>query len=333
VRVRIKRRHAVPAAALAAILLSQGLAASATADDWPNAVSFTDPKTATLEYGQYWYFPLSCDADFYNNSYSAGTATATVTGAPSGFTPQFDMYTSFGPGSTCSGGVATGYDTAPLNAGNYSITVRGSYEDGGVTYNAQTPTPAVLTIEKAKIGVELRVVPDSSDAEAVIVTARFTGRFVDEYQSSFFPGAAKSPAGIWKITLVDSAGEVATERSIERAAGDDVLATSFYWADGEPGQTYTASAQFTAESSSASNFAITQAGDFDFTVADSPRPVPSSTAAAEPDSHLPEATGFSLPLWVVVVSTLLIVGLGVLVTLLSLRLRRRSTATTGEKAA
>ncbi len=330
--MRIKRRRIVPLALIAALALSQSAAGSASAADYPVNIVFTNTGPTTIEYGQYWSFPLNCDgAQYYYFIYNNGLATSTITGAPD-YQADIYIYTEFGPFNPCNGTVSAGYEVPPLKAGNYSITVGGTYNDGSDTYTAETPTPATLTVEKAKLGVELRVLADPSNGDAALVTAKFTGRFVDEYQSSFFTGAALSPAGIWNITLTDSDGEVAIERSIERAAGDDVLATSFYWDEAEPGEQYTASAVFTPEGASAGNFAITQASDFDYTAPGVQRPTPTSTATFEPDASLPGATGFSLPLWSLIVIVMLIIGLGVLVTILSVRLSRRSTATTGEGA-
>ena len=318
------RRSAAALALIAGLALSQAAAGSAAAEDQPVSLAFTT-TSATVEYGQYWSFPLTSDYACLAALYEPGLLSVTTTGAGS-YEPAFTMY---GVGSGGGGYVQARYDAAPLSAGAYSFTVSG--ETGG-DYNttAETPTPASLTIEKAKLGVELRVLADPSNGDAAIVTAKFTGRFVDEYSSSFFPGSAQSPAGTWNITLKGADGEVATERSVERAAGDDVLATSFYWADAEPGEQYTASASFTPSGASANNFTIGAAQNFAYTAPESARPVPTSSATAKPDASLPEATGFGLPLWALILVIVLIVALGALVTILSIRLSRRPSTSTGE---
>jgi hypothetical protein len=266
----------------------QAGAVAAHAAEQPAEISFTT-TSATIEYGQYWSFPLESDFAFWITVYQAGgeppgNATVTSTSVPSGYEPSLSINS---PYVGYPGALSAPYDVAPLGAGTYTFSVGGTGTDGTDTFTGQTPTPATLTIEKAKLGIELRVLADASDPRGTIVTARFTGRFVDEYQSSFFGGAAKSPEGTWNVVITDENGEVATERTVERNAGDDVLATSFYWADAEPGVQYTASAAFTASGSSSANFAITNAQDFDFTGVDSQRPVPTSTAAAVPPTNLP----------------------------------------------
>lgn len=331
--MRIIRRRTVPFALLAALVFSQSAAGSATATDYPVNIVFADSTPVTLEYGQPWSFSLDCEgAQFYHFIYDHGLAVTTISGAP-GYAAQISLYTSFGPTYPCSGTVSSGYDVAPLKAGSYTVSVGGSYNDGSDTYTGETPTPATLTIEKAKLGIELRVLADPSNGDGAIITARFTGRFVDEYQSSFFPGAGLSPAGIWNITVKNADGDVAIERTVERAAGDDVLSTSFYWTDADPGEDYTATASFTASGASASNFAITAGPSFPYTAPDSQRPEPSSTATANTGSSLPEASGFGLPLWILVLIIVLIVGLGVLVTILSVRLSRRPTTSVEEVSA
>lgn len=316
------RRSAAALALIAGITLTQAPAVPAAAADINYLLEFTT-TSATIEYGQYWSFPLASDYDCMAVLYEPGYLAVTTTGAGS-YAPQLSMYYS---GSGSAGYVQAAYEQAPLGAGTYTFSVSGVSPD---SQGCQTPTPATLKIEKAKLGVELRVLADPSNGDAAIVTAKFTGRFVDEYSSSFFPGSAQSPAGTWNITLKGADGEVATERSVERAAGDDVLATSFYWADAEPGEQYTASASFTPSGASANNFTIGAAQNFAYTAPESARPVPTSSATAKPDASLPEATGFGLPLWALILVIVLIVALGALVTILSIRLSRRPSTSTGE---
>lgn len=302
------------------------MAPAAHADD--PQVTFTT-TTSTVEYGQYWGFPVGADYYFYYNAYTTGQYEVTSTGTPAGYQPDLSIYGSIY--TTISGYLSATYETGPLNAGSYTFDISGHYTDASSNeVTVKTPTSAQLTITKAKLGVELRVLADPVNPEAAIVTAKFTGRFVDEYQPSFYPSAGLSPAGTWHITLTDSAGELVTEHNVERAAGDDVLATSFYWQDAEPGEQYSASAEFVPSGTSASNFTITPAQDFSFTAPTETRPVPTSTAPAVVDASLPEPTGFGLPLWSLVLAGVLALGLAALVTVLGVRLSRRSTTTTKE---
>ena len=322
--MRINRRAAAALTLIAAISLSQAAAVSASAIDYP--IQWQEPSSTVIEYGEYWQFTATYPDFIVPSDYDVES-----TGTPSSFTPDVTRYCSM----LCSVSVSAPYDAAVLPAGAYSFTASYDYPGGGEPseFAATTATSATLTVNPAKLNIELRVISDASTGDGAIVTARFTGRFVDEYSSSFFPGVAQSPAGIWTITIKDEDGEEAISRSVERAAGDDVLATSFYWADAEPGEQYTASASFTPSGVSANNFSIGAAQDFDYTAPTAQRPVPTSAATEKPDASLPDATGFGLPLWALIGIIVLIVGLGVLVTILSVRLSRRPSTRAGEVAA
>lgn len=325
--MRINRRRTIPLALLAALALTQGMAGTASATDYPNDyyIVFSDLTPVTVEYGEYWSFPLDCEGStFYYGAYQPGLAVTTANGTP--YAAQLNLYTQFGPTYPCSGTVSTGYEVRPLKAGSYDIKVGGTYDDGTDTHSGETPDPAHLVITKAALGIEARVTADPNNGSGAIVSARFTGRFVDEYQSSFFPGAALSPAGEWHITLKDEDGKVAVGHDIERSAGDDVLATSFYWNGAKPNAQYSATAEFVPAGASGANFQVSPATAFSYTAPAAQRPVPTSTATAKPTADLPDASGFGLPLWALILSVILILGLGVLVTILSVRLNRRPTA-------
>jgi hypothetical protein len=326
VRVRIYRRSAAIAAIVSAAVLSQAVAPAAVAADYPVVVSFPTP-TVTVEYGQSWSIPVYTDFGFIQHIYYTGSEVVTATGVPSGFAPDYYFAAPY-DGET--GVIYAPYGVAPLGAGSYTFSVSGTYTDWADTYTAQTTAPATLKIEKAKLGIDLRVLADPSNVDEAIVTATFTGRFVDEYSSSFFDGAAISPAGTWQITIKDKSGEVAIESTVERAAGDDILATSFYWPDAEPGVNYTATATFTPSGASANNFSVTPATSFSYTGPETQRPQLTSTATSKPDPDLPESTGLGVPLWLLIVIVLLVLGLAALVTVLAIRLRRRPAQSTAE---
>jgi hypothetical protein len=315
-------------ALLATVLLTQVGVSAADAEEPlpPPVITWTEPHALSLEYGVPWAFEATAEG----TTYMAGSWTTTVDfhGGPAGYEP--DSY-SYMPetGRITTVSVYTPGTLPALKVGSYTIDVTVSTDGlGGST--GTTTTPASLTVTPAPLGIELRVLPDPNNSEAAIVSAAFTGRFVDEYQPSFYPSSAVSPGGEWHIALKDSTGEVAVERNVERAAGDDALATSFYWADAEPGEEYSATATFTPTGSSNANFSVSPATTFTFTAGESSRPVPSSTAAAEPASDLPEPTGFAAPLWLVILVSILIAGLGALVTVLSVRLRKPPSLASGE---
>ncbi len=314
-----RRRAAVAFLVTAAIVVLP--AAPALATD-PPPVSWTGATSATIEYAEYWQFDVSFPG--------TGTSEYTFnnTGAPAGYTPA--VYVGPDPSNSMQlvGDVTVSPDAAPLGAGSYSFILHVKQTYGSfVTYEGETATPAHLTITPAKLGLTVRAVPDPANPNVAIVSAAFTGRFVDEYGSSFFPTSAVSPAGKWTFTIVDSDGAVALKRDVERQAGSDVLAASFAWADAEPDTTYAISAEFTPEGTSGANFAITPASPFGYTAPDNARPVPTSTATSKPDASLPESTGFGVPLWGIILVIALILGLASLVTVLSVRTSRSKLST------
>ena len=320
-------RGTVAAAALiAGFVLSQTAAGAASAADIPAPIEFNAPATLSVEYGQYWSFAVTPSSDFLYSIFDNGGSTITNTGAPAGYTPDLSLYSP--SAGAYAGSLSTSYVAAPLPVGSYTFKIKGEKSFPPDTYIGETPTSAQLTVTKAPLGIDLRMIADPNHPEAAVVSAQFTGRFVDEYISSTFDYAAISPAGQWSITVKDDAGEVVVERNFERSAGDDNLATSFYWNGGKADAEYSATATFTPSGASGGNFTVAPSNTFAYTVPLSVRPTPSSTAPAEAAGALAEASEFSLPLWALILAAVLIVSLGVLVTLFSVRLRRRSAPNT-----
>jgi hypothetical protein len=330
VDVRMNRRGAAASVLLATLVLSTVGLSSASAEDPTFTVD--EPHALSAEYGEQWAFRTTL-TQAWAVSYP-WTASVDFHGGPSGYHPDSYIdesnYSSSGSSSALHVGVYVPYNQPALTVGNYTmdVTVTDFY---GTAYT--TASPASLTVTPAALGIDLRVLADPNNSDAAIVTAKFTGRFVDEYQSSSYAGAALSPAGEWHIALKDEDGAVAIERNLERSAGDDILATSFYWTGAEPDTEYKATAEFVPTGSSAANFTTTSATSFTYTAPASQRPVPTSTATEKPTANLPEASGFGLPLWALILSIVLTLGLGALVTILSVRLSRTRTSATGSVSA
>jgi len=321
--VRIKRTATAAAALLGGLVLALAAGNAAHAADYPVDVTFDDPTSSTIEYGQSWAFPFTTgylpDSGPANQYFEVRTTGSSTTYTPSLFINNDHS----GSGSTFTGRIYPSWDSQPLGAGSYSFTVILDLSTGTAdTIGGETPTPARLVVSPAKLGIEATVVADSSNPTGAIVNARFTGRFIEDYQSSYNEGAALSPAGAWHIVLTDESGEVAVEKTVERSAGDDNLATSFYWADGKADEEYTAVAEFVPTGVSADNFTIEPAEAVTYVAQPDARPTPSSSATATPE-EVPVPVGFALPLWTVLLDILLIVALGTLVTILAVRLRNR----------
>ena len=301
-------------------MVVQGAAAPASAIDVDIDLEFDAPRTTTVEYGQAWYLPLSAGPGFYYEIYVSSESEISITGAST--SPEFLLY--FDSSGQTKGSLSNSYDSPPLAVGSYafSITATHTYSYGD-TYHGETTSPGQLTITKAQLGVDLRMVDDASNRDATIISVAFSGRFVDEYQSSFFEEAPISPAGTWHVTVTDSTGEVAVERNLERSAGDDVLATSFYWADPKPGEEYSATAEFTPIGASADRFAVAPSSTVTYSAgASQPVPTSTSTSIAEPPHELAQPSEFAVPLWALILVIALTIGLAVLVTVVGVRLAK-----------
>lgn len=316
--------HRALAAGVLAVVCVVAAPSQAAMADTDAPVEFVSPSL-TVEYGEYWHFDVAASRDFLYYLYRSGNYTLSSTGTPSGYQAGIYLnsaYSGTGGDGEPSGSIYPNYDSAPLSAGTYTFSLSGSTTIGSGPISGHTPTPARLTVSKAALGIDLRVLGDSNNPKGAVVNAAFSGRYVDEYTSSTFDYAAISPAGVWKITLKDDEGAIVTERSFERTAGDDNLAVSFYWPDAEPNRQYTANATFTPSGSSAANFSVTPATEFSYTAPGTGRPTPASTAPAEAPGVLPEPAEFALPLWALILAGVLAAGLGALVTVFGIRLRK-----------
>lgn len=322
---RGRRAIVAVAATIATLALSQTTLAGAHADDQPYDLEFMEENSLTIEYGEYWSFTSTSNEGFYVTlgAYEGACKTYAAGGSTTGYLPALAFYLA---SPRTFGNVWAADGSAALGTGTYDIGIRCTRENPyspGDTYSAKTTVPALLTVEKAKLGIELRVTADSANDYAAIVTARFTGRFIDEYVPSTFPGAPLSPGGSWRITIRDADEKVVEEQTIERTAGDDSLATSFYWEGAEPGEQYWASGEFVADSDTAANFDIRAPTVFAYTGPEPEQPQPSSTATAAPDADVPEPIGPGVPLWSIILIGAAVAGLVVTTILLSVRLNRR----------
>ncbi len=214
-------------------------------------------------------------------------------------------------------------DGRPLAAGTYTFTLKLHYDDGTPGGVNETSPPATVTVTPAALTTELNVIPDPSAAHGVIVSSRLSGPFADNFGSQDFPNAPLAPKGVWHFEITDSTGAVAAQQD---QPSDGSLASSFYWGGAQAGTDYSATVKFSSASETASNFAIADATPVTFTGASSPRPEPTSTAAAAPIIETPTSTGFQLPVWLVVLLGIIITGLAAAAVVMYVRVSRASVA-------
>jgi hypothetical protein len=325
----MNRRAAIVLTGLAAYLFScagAGAAVSAPtmqSADHDVALSFDNTEIAA-EYGDGWQLALYADTPMYFLDLDGGGVFPEITGAP-GYDVGTYLPTTYH--TSVYEPVAYLYgdpDSPQLGVGEYTITATAEGAGWGESNHGHMAVPAHLTISRAPIGMDVRVVEDPNNPENAIVTTQFTGRFVDNFYPSSEPNAPLAPAGTLTIKLTDQDGNVALQRNFERQPTDDVLSTTFYWADAKPGEAYTATAVFDPTSGSAANFDFSEATPFAFTAVEASRPVPTSTAAVAPPSEELPDPGFGLPLWTIIIAAAFIVILGVLTTMFAIRGSRAS---------
>ena len=310
-------RRTLAAAILACVLtavLSLGSVAAANADVPP--IVF-DPKTTTAEYGQSWAVEGTVSPSPFA-SWSTPTAIVAMRGTPNGYTPNAQAY--HDPSTnTMRATVYSSYTARPLNAGtyNFDMVVTNGYGGAG----AGTSRPQPLVIEPAALSIETRVVEDAADPSSAIVSARFVGKFVDNFQTTQFPTAPFTPAGEWQISIVDSTGET-TSWKVARTDTDDVLATSLLWAESKPGEQYTATAEFVTSGTSSNNFSISGSAPFSYTAPTSERQFAPATAPSAPEIEPAAPATFSVPLWWIVLAGVLVAALAAVLVILAVRLRR-----------
>ena len=321
-------RSAVAFTALAVCVLSSvgaGAAISAPsmrAADHEVALTFSTPDL-TIEYGDGWGFELYSDQPVGALDFAGLGVFPDITGAP-GY--NVGVYLASTYHTIVAYPVAylnADPNSPPLRVGEYTIGAAAEGNYFGDSTHGYTAPPGHLTITRAPLGLSVRVVPDPNNPEGAIVTALFTGHYVDNFYPSADVAAPVAPEGAWTITLTDADGEVGVQRNFERQATDDVLSTTFYWLDAKPGMEYTATAVFEPAGASATNFNFSEATPFAYTAVEPQRPVPTSTAAAAPPSEVLPDPGFGLPAVVVILGVVLIVISGVLTTIFAVKGSRR----------
>lgn len=281
-----------PWIAVPAVLVLLGLgtvsgATAAAAEDPAGTFTFTEP-TVTVEYGENWRF------DFTSN-YPVWAADPLVTsaGTPPGWWPGYYTYGS--SDYTKIGAIGSFYGVAWLEPGSYSFGISTNSDLASGMY--ATSNTAKLTVVPAVINVDLRVLADPSSPENAIVTAALQGKLVDASSPDYY-GETPVPelAGTWTFTIEDSAGNVVNEHTVERLAGDRVFATSYYWSEAKPGESYTASATFDTADNPTGHIAVTPAKPFSYTAPEG-RVIEPAAGEPDPPAQLPTSSGFSVPMW------------------------------------
>jgi hypothetical protein len=314
----MRRATSLAAGAILTALLGGGAALSAQAapaEPPPYTLVF-DQTSATFTYGDYWY--LQATAAGAGLAMAPFAVTGSLTGAPSGYAPTYTTYLTNGNADSVAfiGASAT---ERPLPAGSYTASLTLSPFDGAAE-GATTNPPATITIAPAALTVVLQAQADPSNPANAIVSARFTGPFLDNYFTSSDPTTPLTPAGTWKIEVTDADGQVAHEFSAQRIDTDAVLATSTYWPDVAAGE-YTIRASFATTGASSQNFSITDATPITYTAS----PAPGATSTASPAPPAPPAAddaGLTLPLWIPLLAGVFSAGLLALLIVQIVRLRR-----------
>jgi hypothetical protein len=313
--MRLRGRSATLATLLGAVFLALSAPLSATAADIDVPLHWTDPATQTVEYGSYWDFTVATDDA---SGEMPSDSTVHVTGASTPVHIQTSFYYDDSEDDYAAI-ISTPSGRQPLEAGHYSFTVSSTKDSGGDHYTFSTADSAQLTVTKAPIGVDLRVINDPNSTGNAIVSMRLTGNYIDNlYPADGDPMVPLAPSGTWKVTVANADGSVALQRSIVQTAGF-ASTQSFYWPSVPAEKTFSATAVFTADSSIAGNFAFSPSPDVSYTSSPKPVPSPVPTELASSTHADPSQEGFTIPFWLVMLLSVAIVGLAITVTVLAIK--------------
>lgn len=315
------------AIAIAVSLVPSGLAAGSPAsraacgEDPP--LTAWSPEELQLKYGDYW--SMTATTNQVNVIETPWSVSAQLTGE--GAPLPTDSYFFKASGSdwceaTISVVPASG---RPLDAGEYRLT--GRFDN---PYGSGFDTPeARIVVNPAALGIQARITADPSNPRHAIVSAAFTGQFVEDFSNGWGttsnPSAPLTPAGHWSIVVIDGDGDIALDVQIDRVETDDALATSAYWAD-PPAGDYSVTAQFVPSGASASNFTFAEATPFRYTASGPP---PDAVPTATPAPSLPPeatATGSAVPLFIPLILAVVTAGLLVFAAVQFIRTRRIRSA-------
>ena len=311
-----RRGSGIAALALVSgFVLSLASSGSANAADVDVPLSWLDPATQTVTYGDYWTFTVATSGP---SAIVPPNSPVDVTGATSPYHPSVQFFYDSTDGDDRAY-LSPPMDRQPLEVGHYAFKVNSTADSGGDHYIFSTATAAQLTINKAPLGIDLRVVNDPNSTGNAIVSLSFTGSYIDNlYPANGDPSAPLVPSGIWALTVTGPDGAIAIQRNIQQAAGF-ASSTSFYWPNVPAGKSFKAKATFTADASIAGNFTISPSSEVDYTSTPAATPTPVPTELSTSAHSNPNQSGFALPLWLVIVLAVVILGLAVTVTILAVK--------------
>jgi hypothetical protein len=279
----------------------------------------------TVTYGQGWYFPFEAPIVFGPGA----TVTGDVAGPFEGPITNFMYGYSF---PAAQGGIFLPSDQLPTPAGDYQVyaTLRTTY--GGTEYVATPAAPAHLVVKAAKLKIVQKVVADPNSPNNAIVSASMTGDYIDNYRwtvtapaDQLFTNTPRIPSGTWSIRIADG-DKAVFERKIDQPAGGPID-LSFYWNSIPLNAQLTSTITFTPTGSAVGNFDVTQPAPFAFTSAAEGRLVPVADPAGTDQNVVATHIGPSFPLWAVLLTGLL--GIGLIAAIVALRIsatRRRGAA-------
>ncbi len=322
------RSTLLPAALTVALLTGLVLAPASAAEADDVAFNFDPPADMTVTYGQGWYFPFTAPYMFDNGF----PVTGEVAGPFEGPISNFIIGGLFGQAR---GYISLPQDQPPTPVGEYQVYATLRTTDYGSTQWVATPTaPAHLVVKPATMKIVQKVVADPNAPNNVIVSASMTGDFIDNYgwtttapADSLTANMPRIPSGSWSIRITDG-DKAVLERKIDQPTGGPVD-ISFYWNTAPLNAQLTSTITFTPTSSAVGNFDVTQPAPFSFTSAEDGRPVPVADPSGTDQNVVASHSGPSFPLWAVLLTGLLGLGLAAAIVGLSISARRRRAAVAG----
>jgi hypothetical protein len=287
-------------------------AQAAFADD----TATLSPSTQTAEYGQGWYIQgqvtavTTCDSSCY------GTLTVTSGSVSRSFAPaDYTVYQ----------GSFEIYDQmllpqTDLGVGTHSISVSSNGADPIST------APVTVIITKAAIATTTTISADPNNSENAIISAQLSGNYIDQLPSCYCEeaGSYGLPAGTWNLSVTDSHGKTVLSKQTQQAAGGNPYFVS-YWPNVPAGETFSATATFTAAAASSGNFTISTQ-KFSWTSAKATDTGSSSLISGSTKPKPAVSKGFQPPIWLLLLVLVVAVLLLALDIVLFVRRRMRPGA-------
>lgn len=308
----------IAAVATALVVSAAGLVGGAAAPASAAGGTFTwSQSEVSAQFTEYWAARATfSDPNWVYAPCSSGCGVAARLDGPVAFTWSTLMYNGAAQGTAEATVSPFWADNLPgvLPPGDYTVTL--TFTD---YLGAQTVSPALpVTITPAELAFGLTTAADPAVPTALIASVTLT---IDI--ESYYIGI--TPGGTWTLRGVDESGAEVLSREITPQTDGYRLWGSTYWADPPPGAKVTLTIDATGVDS---EYEVSPASTTLTTV--SPVTPPSTPEPTPPPDEVAASTGAALPMWVILLSGLVLVASLVTIVVVIVRRRRPTSPEEGD---